>query len=49
MQEAGLMPTVDIIEMFALQMPGEKFSSLLVSKRLQSKRLQVLTRTTGKI
>lgn len=27
---AGLQPTVDILELFALQMPNEKFSGLLV-------------------
>jgi hypothetical protein len=29
---AGLQPTVDILELFALQMPGEKFSGLLVKR-----------------
>ena len=28
---AGLQPTVDILELFALQLPDEKFSGLLVS------------------
>jgi hypothetical protein len=28
---AGLQPTVDILELFALQLPKEKFSGLLVS------------------
>lgn len=30
---AGLQPTVDILELFALQMPDEKFSGLLVTKK----------------
>ncbi|GAA5798947.1 hypothetical protein HPULCUR_004356 [Helicostylum pulchrum] len=29
LEMAGLQPTVDILELFALQMPGEKFSGLL--------------------
>lgn len=29
---AGLQPTVDILELFALQMPEESFSSLLVQR-----------------
>jgi len=28
---AGLQPNVDILELFALQLPDEKFSGLLVS------------------
>lgn len=31
---AGLQPTVDMLELFALQMPNETFSGLLVWKRL---------------
>jgi ATP-dependent RNA helicase SUPV3L1/SUV3 len=29
---AGLQPTVDILELFALQMPEESFSGLLVQR-----------------
>lgn len=43
---AGLQPTVDILELFALQLPKEKFSGLLVSFLSLNENMAKVTKLT---